>query len=125
MQLPHRITQAISGNALFLKILAWLWLLAIVILSLTPQNSVDIGLDHIDKLFHFLVYGLATGITFMAYPKNKNSHLIFALFSFSLAIELCQLLTITRSFEWLDLCANLAGILLASLVARRFLLPAK
>ena len=71
---------------------------------------------YIDKLLHFMAYGLATILMLMAYPNLSKYKLIPLLFIYSFCIEIAQQFAENRLFEVADLAANLIGILLAILL---------
>jgi len=95
------------------KILTWLWLLAILYLSLKPQVEMPISFEYMDKLLHLGSYALAMILITLAYPQINRYRSVALLFTYSLLIEIAQLFAINRYFEVADLVANLIGILLA------------
>jgi len=103
------------------RIFSWLWLITIIYLSLTERKLQNIDISHIDKLFHLLAYGLATIISLASYPKIKQRYIVLFLIVFSLSMEVFQLSIQGRFFEFLDLGANVVGILLALLFAKKII----
>jgi VanZ family protein len=95
------------------KILTWLWLLAILYLSLKPQVEMPISFEYMDKLLHLGSYAFAMILITLAYPQINRYRSVALLFTYSLLIEIAQLFAINRYFEVADLVANLIGILLA------------
>lgn len=92
-----------------LQFFALMALFAVVGLMPSPDLG---GIDRGDLLAHLggWIVGAISGR--IAYPRVRLLLLGAGLWSYSLAIELAQLATPTRSFELLDLVANAAGILL-------------
>lgn len=100
------------------RVLAWLFLLLIIILSLLPGSSIPkmkwqdfIGLD---KIAHFIMYGLCFYLFIKAYNirwNTKGFYVSFAgLFVTGLLLEYLQMvLNSGRTFDLLDLIANSAG----------------
>jgi VanZ family protein len=95
------------------KLLMWLWLLAILYLSLKPQVEIPFSFEYMDKLLHIVAYGLATIMVLLAYPNANQKINAILLFSYGLSIEIAQLFAENRYFEVADLLANLSGIVLS------------
>lgn len=94
-----------------------LWLVILLVISIlnTPTISIGAGLK-IDKLAHFILYGITTLLLFRALRKTTdNKKPMFYAFIFSciygLIIELIQTLTPQRRFESADILANTLGSL--------------
>lgn len=97
-------------------------LLAVVItiVSLIPGNNIpDLPLFSIrfmDKIVHFSMYGSFAFVSLLESRCSKQClrfHLILlsAIFVMSMVIEILQAtLVATRAAEWLDLAANILGI---------------
>ncbi len=100
----------------FIKPISWVWLIAILYLSLKPNAQMPLDFEYVDKLLHFMAYGLATILTLMAYPNLDKYKLIALLFTYSFLLEIAQLFAKNRLFELADLAANLTGILLSVLL---------
>lgn len=109
------------------KVLAWLFLLLIIILSLLPGSSIPkmkwqdfIGLD---KIAHFIMYGLCFYLFIKAYKMNRDNSLFYISFMglllLGLLLEFFQMiLQAGRSFDLYDLLANVTGLLTVSLFVR-------
>ena len=107
-------------------------LLAILIalLSLVPSSSMPdsslFSISYIDKIAHFCMYGSFTLVALLesrCHLKCIASHLLLLLgiFLLSALIEVLQATVIaSRAAEWLDLAANLSGII-SGYVAYRIL----
>ena len=90
-----------------------LFLAVVVIFTLTlmkPSNLPEISIH--DKLAHFLAFFvLAFLADFAFHPARVRTVKTLLLLSFGGVIELTQHFTSWRSAEWLDLIADLSGIL--------------
>jgi VanZ family protein len=98
-----------------IRIIAFWWLLALIVAgSLIPAPYVpQTGIS--DKLGHALGYGLLAVLGLYAYPR-RGVMVLFGVFGLGVGLEAAQAFTPTRSFEWLDIVANGAGVLLGFLV---------
>tara|TARA_B110000285_G_scaffold221221_1_gene273881 strand:- start:237 stop:605 length:369 start_codon:yes stop_codon:yes gene_type:complete len=102
-----------------------LWAFFILSASVLTTPKVD-GVKlfpHVDKLVHFILYGILTFLMIL-YRKEKfieESKLILLIaFSWGFTIELLQhYCTINRQFELLDLGANFLGIIFVKLLLSR------
>jgi VanZ family protein len=89
--------------------LGWLMVLAVWLLSLSPQAVSAPGGD---KLHHFIAYFGLT-LLFCQWHRSERHWLIALTFAgMGIAIELIQPLS-GRYFSWLDMLANVSGVLLA------------
>ncbi len=88
----------------------WSTVLLLIAGSLMPAAHIpDTGLS--DKAGHLLGYAVLTLAGLLAYPQRAG-WVLPGVFALGVAIELAQHLTPSRSFEWLDMLANGAGVLL-------------
>ncbi|MBT8086183.1 MAG: VanZ family protein [Woeseia sp.] len=72
----------------------------------------------IDKVAHMLAF-LTLALWFSGqYARESWWRIILGLSIFGVIIEVCQMLTVSRSAEWLDLLADLVGIAVGLLIAR-------
>jgi len=94
-----------------IRIIAFWWFGALIVAgSLMPAPQVpDTGLS--DKLGHLLGYGLLTVLGLYAYARG-TAWVLGGVFALGVCLELAQTFTPTRTFEWLDILANGAGVLL-------------
>jgi len=82
-------------------------------LCLCPIANTPVRIPHLDKLFHFFAYLLLTFYQIQIHGVRK-SKLIFMFFCIQgILIEILQLFTGYRSFEWWDMAANASGSLYA------------
>lgn len=96
-------------------IIGWLLVLMICYLSLTPEPPFpEIDIDYFDKLGHLLAYTILMGWFAQLYEKFQQ-RIIFALFFICMGVtlEYLQGLGEARLFEYADMVANTAGVLLA------------
>ena len=110
------------GQPLRLFSLWWLIGLAmwayILYATLTP-HPMDMPGRYSDKVLHFTGYFVVTAWFAQLYQSGaarQRQLVIFALLA--VALEFAQLLVNTRSFEWADMLANSAGVLVAGLLIR-------
>jgi VanZ family protein len=98
-----------------IRIIAFWWLLALIVAgSLMPAPYVpQTGIS--DKLGHALGYALLAVLGLYAYPRHRML-VLAGVFGMGVALEAAQAFTPTRGFEWLDIFANGAGVLLGFLV---------
>jgi len=97
------------------KLFFWLTLCLVAVLSMlaVPEQQIFHGQD---KLNHLLVYMILFGLLLLAYGKQWSLiSLGILLACFSALIEVAQSFTGYRQAEWLDLLANILGILVAAL----------
>jgi len=98
-----------------LKLFFWLTLCLVAVVSMlsVPGQQMFQGQD---KLIHLLVYMVLFGLLLLAYGKKwRLMSLGILLACFSALIEVAQSFTGYRQAEWLDLLANILGILVAAL----------
>ena len=101
-----------------IALLTYLSLLFLLYLSPTvstynPTQSLIKHIPHNDKLSHFFLFLLLSHLCFIQqYPAHFRHAitLIGVLLFFAIGLELAHLLIPARRFEWLDMSANIAGI---------------
>ena len=107
---------------------ASLWFLLILIGSLIPPNNIP-DIQFSDKLIHAIFYGILAFLLFLAVDQqNKKPNTLVSRwravliigFSAGILVELIQVyLTESRSGEWLDIIANVLGMLIALIFAEK------
>ena len=107
---------------------ASLWFLLILIGSLIPPNNIP-DIQFSDKLIHAIFYGILAFLLFLAVDQqNKKTNtlvsrwkaVLFIGLSAGAVVELIQMyLTESRSGEWLDVIANISGMLIALIIAEK------
>ncbi len=101
-------------------ILGWLLVITVCYLSLAPiPPDFDIKFKYIDKLEHFLTYLLLTGWFAQLY-QTKRGRLFYLVFFIlmGMLLEVLQGLGTVRVFEYSDMVANSAGVLIAWLITK-------
>jgi VanZ family protein len=97
-----------------------LLLIIITVLSLMPgQEFPETDMSFADKWVHWFMYGTWTVVVLWETRKRKTAHplgrtvlLLFFVAAWSGLMELAQaFLTTTRSGEWMDLWANVFGVI--------------
>ena len=97
------------------KLLFWLTLTLVSVSSMLAIPGKQI-FQWQDKLSHLVVYMLLFWLLLLAYGKQWSlTSLGILLIFFSGLIEVAQSFTGYRQAEWLDLLANIVGILVAAL----------
>lgn len=106
---------------MFLRILWFLFLAAVVIGSLAPAQSSVVGLigqaNVNDKVEHFSAYAILAAIPTLARFRRLGATML-SLLLLGGALELGQLLSPGRSCDWHDFLANACGILAGYVLAR-------
>lgn len=84
--------------------------LMVLILSLEPSQGP--GLPYVDKVMHFLAYGLIAGLIFLGWPSLKLWRVVLIATIFGICVEMAQGMTnLGRTPSILDAVANFAGAL--------------
>lgn len=96
----------------------WVMVVAVVLLSLTPNLPLKLGVAHADKLEHAFAY-----LVLMAWfgglsPRAAHRWIAFGLLALGASIEVAQGVSGYRSADVRDLVADAAGIALGWLLAR-------
>lgn len=73
-------------------------------------------IPHLDKWIHGVVYGVFSILILIGFKKHRRAltlrhyyRAVLMASSYGFAMEILQLLPKDRSFEWLDMAANLVG----------------
>lgn len=96
------------------KVLFWLACLCVAVGSLTPGDSLP-PLRGSDKLLHLLGHGGLAFLGGFAYAGRMRI-VMPALVGFGVLLEVLQQLVPNRAFDWYDMVANIAGVLLATVL---------
>ena len=115
------------------KIIYFAYVALVFYLTLLPQENFSklseirqlenfLEIDNLDKVVHFGMFGLMTILFFYSY-KIFDLRLIIVPFSISFLIEILQgtLTFLHRSFDFVDLMANLSGITIAYIIVIYYL----
>lgn len=114
----------LKKRALLIAISYTIALLTISLVRLDLKSVEDIVPSFSDKIFHFLAYALFTWLWFNAFyyifklGKIKSIYRTVVMgIVFGIIIETLQwLVTTSRSFDLLDILANVLGVLLAAIL---------
>jgi VanZ family protein len=90
--------------------------------SLSQMSSVtpDIG-HHVDKLYHFILYGIFTLLAFRISKTKTFFYIIcIGIVAYSGLMEIGQSLVPNRSMSLYDLIANSIGVILMSIIATKY-----
>jgi VanZ family protein len=99
--------------------LGWLWVLAIIYLSLMPNPPEPVRFWGADKLEHALAYGLLMLWFCQIYRRGRARLLLaFMLVTMGIVLEFVQRETGLRFFEYVDMLANAAGVIVGWAWAR-------
>lgn len=102
---------------------AWLvlgavWVATIIYLSLAPHPPQPVNFEYSDKLEHALAYGLLMLWFSQIYQKIAHRILLAVLLvSLGISTEFLQRMSGYRFFEYDDMLANSAGVLLGWILA--------
>jgi VanZ family protein len=91
--------------------LFWILVVVVGVLALLPARY-PMPSTGWDKANHALAFAVLGVLGNSCWPERRM-HVILALAAYGGAIEIAQTFTETRLGEWLDWCADLAGLLLA------------
>ncbi len=95
-----------------MRLLGWMMVLAVIVLSLTKLPSTTQTVPNSDKFLHLTTYFLLSYWFFHTYFNHKVAAVI-GFILLGLLLEISQHLTPYRFFEWLDMLMNSAGVFLA------------
>ena len=105
----------------FIRTIGWVMVVMVIVLTLIKLPTTQRAIVGGDKILHLSCYFILTFWFLHAYPK-KLSNVLLGFIAMGSVLEVLQSLTIYRYFEWLDLCMNTTGALIAYwlFVHRRF-----
>lgn len=123
----RKIIRTANKHLTLLKVVTLIWVFVITLLCLLPQEDLPEagGIPHFDKFVHFVLYVILTFMSLFIFsgskqPRKMTLILIPAIFIFSLLIEIMQgILPFGRTFSFIDLLANLSGIIAGLLLFQR------
>jgi VanZ family protein len=100
-----------------------IWFFTVLVLSVIPVSGPEIDLP-LDKIVHFVLYGLTSILLFRHFIRKTDSRSAFykaiALASiYGAAMEVVQYFLPYRSFSLGDMAANAAGAFLACLTYKK------
>lgn len=94
-------------------------MLTTLIICLIPISHAG-PINHFDKIVHTANYLILSGLAWNAYPSQQSffkTHLPY-IFTFGIFIEIAQGFTEYRTFSWLDMLANLSGVILFGILLK-------
>ena len=108
----------ISHLRLIWHVLGWLWVAVIFYLSLVPSPPQPVNFPSADKIEHALAYCLLM-LWFCQVCLQRLSRIRLAvmLITMGIAIEFMQGATGYRTFDYADMLANAAGVMVGWLLA--------
>ena len=94
------------------QILFWIYIVIIVIVSLTPADSSALPVKHIDKVGHFIAYTVMAILTLVIF-EGRGKRIAIILFTFVLAflLEWGQIFVPGRLSTLTDGITNYLGLL--------------
>ena len=115
LPLRYALRWQVASAALLLVVLAaammpaiWLW---------PDRVRIENWLDNLDKWAHLLTFAFLAVWFAGQYRRTSYWRIAAGLVGFGILIELCQRMVGYRSAEWLDLGADVAGIVLGLAIA--------
>jgi VanZ family protein len=107
-----------SSLRLIWLILGWLWVAVIFYLSLVPSPPQPVNFPDADKIEHALAYCLLMlWFCQVCLQRLSRVRLAVMLIMMGVAIEYLQRLTGYRTFDYADMLANAAGVMVGWLLA--------
>ena len=101
------------------KVLTIILYLFVFIFAIFPISDSGVQIPYQDKLLHILVFFFLSISTLIAFENLTLSNAFFLLASFGLFIEIAQFFIPFRSFEFLDLIADIIGALIGFKVVKK------
>ncbi|MFH2134796.1 MAG: VanZ family protein [Pseudomonadota bacterium] len=91
----------------------WLWVVLVCYLSLMPHPPQPVSFEGIDKIEHLLAYtGLMLWFCQVYVARDARIKILFGLVALGVVIEILQGMGGYRYFEYTDMLANSAGVLI-------------
>ena len=85
------------------------------------MSSVTPDIEHVDKLCHFILYGIFTLLAFRISRTKPVFYIIcIGIVAYSGLMEIGQSFIPNRSMSLYDLIANSIGVILMSIIATRY-----
>ena len=89
--------------------------------SLSQMSSVTPGIEHGDKLYHFILYGIFTLLAFRISKTKTFFYIIcIGIVAYSGLMEIGQSFVPNRSMSLYDLISNSIGVILMSIIATKY-----
>ena len=85
------------------------------------MSSVTPDIEQVDKLYHFIAYGIFTLLAFRISKTKTIFYIIcIGIVAYSCLMEIGQSLVPNRSMSLYDLIANSIGVILMSIIATKY-----
>jgi len=111
-EVPVLVTRGFAGLAVFATLI-------VIFQSLSPVNAVP-SVSHMDKVVHFLAYGILAGFWVLGLPRRSFLQIVGALVALGIAIEIGQhIMNFGRTGSVWDALANSFGAALGGFLALR------
>ena len=94
-----------------IRILFWIALISSYILAIIPQEMAPSFQSLSDKSLHFIAFAVLTLLLNLSYRMSWCKSVVYLLF-YAAFIEFSQTFTPNRCAEWLDIVADVIGIVL-------------
>jgi len=91
----------------------------IFVLAIIPPSEGQIGLPYMDKIIHFLAFFILSVATLYAFQVTRIFHCVILIICFGICIEVIQFFIPYRSFEILDIIADIIGALIGFKVLKK------
>jgi len=104
----------------FWRLVGWLMIAAVVVGSLMPGHTLPKVIAS-DKLLHASVYFVLMIWFAGLYRRSRHAWIALGLMMLGLALDVLQGMTTSRTFDPLDIGANVGGILVALVLSYRLL----
>lgn len=85
------------------------WVAVLMWASLAPAQNIPGGASVSDKLLHFVAYLVLGALCVFALPRVRPLVILAGVTAFGLLMEVLQLFTGYRAFEWTDLLSDFVG----------------
>jgi VanZ family protein len=108
------ILALIDRNRKYILWLFWIYVIVIFIIAVIP-GQVPLGSEN-DKINHLLAFFVFMILACLSYGKTNPVFLILAGLLYGILIEIVQLFVPFRTFSYLDIASDLAGLALGWLV---------
>lgn len=104
----------------FWRLVGWLMIATVVVGSLMPGHTLPKMIAS-DKLLHASVYFVLMIWFAGLYRRSRHAWIALGLMMLGLALDVLQGMTTSRTFDPLDIGANVGGILVALVLSYRLL----
>ena len=90
-------------------------------ISLSQMSSATPDIEHVDKLYHFIIYGIFTLLAFRISKTKTFFYIVcIGIVAYSGLMEIGQSFVPNRSMSLYDLISNSIGVILMSTIATKY-----